>query len=262
VTLANEWNPQRARVDAEAFEAGRMGPYRVGRSVRVTAAGEVVLAIHDGDPRVVELELLDPIKVVDPERPVLQHVNHMIGVEHRHVSTVLGAGLHDGIAYVSRVHHMGRTLAQVMVGGWGEPRLAPGIAYAVADALAYLADAGPHPGACALGGFDPRDVGLGFDGSINLVGVGLQTLRESETPAAADRSSLVQLSLELDRWLGTDISSALAAHGGPAEFARGLRKRYRDDCAHRRQHVGAFLRAAFADSVREERAFFGLSTLH
>ncbi|MGF1508962.1 MAG: hypothetical protein ACFB9M_05605 [Myxococcota bacterium] len=261
MTLANEWRLDRGAVDANAF-SGRLGPYRIGRSVRTTASGEVVLALHDQDPRIVELELLDPIRVQEQDRPVLEQVNHMLGVDHRHVAQILGAGIVDNVIYVARIHRLGRTLAQTMVGELGQKELGPAIAYAVADALQFLAEAGPRPGACALGGFDSRDVMLGFDGSITLVGAGLQALRDAQAPLQADRSSLVHFILELDRWLGTEIAPMVPANGAPGALAVALRKTHRDACGQGRASLGAFLRSAFADSLREERAFFGMSTLH
>lgn len=261
VTLANEWSLKRHRVSAAAFGRGQLGPYRLGRPVRTTAVGEVVLALHEADPRVVELELLDPLKLPTLEAPILQDVNHVLGLEHRHLSLVLGAGVHDGSVYLARVHRLGRTLSEVMEGAAGQRRVGPGIAYAVAEVLAFLAEEGPHPGACTMGGFDAQDVLLGFDGQVSLLGLGLRSLREPDRPDA-DAHSYRRLVCDLDGWLGTDLGAFCPADRSLSEAREALRRHFRDPCGHRRALLGQYMRDTFPNTIRNERAFFGLDTLH
>jgi len=255
----SEWNLRREAVDADDYRRGRMGPYRIGPRARGTRHGEIYLAIMDEDPRVVELELLAPDQVVDREQAVLKGIDRVLGLEHRHLAPVLGAGLHEGVIYLARLHRLGRSLTEVMDETPGRPELAPGLLYALAEVVAFLADTGPRPGSCALGGFDGEDVELGFEGEVRLR-TGTQALRDSEQPALADRLSLAELSEGVAAWAGWP-----EAGPGPGEalsdWARGVRGRNRDACGNRRPLLGGHLRQHYADAVRSERARFGLSTL-
>ncbi len=259
--LANEWRLDRERVSASAFGRGQVGPYRLGRPVRTTAAGEVILALHDRDPRVLELEILDPVRMPSLDPPLLQDVNQVMGLEHRHLSGVLGAGIHDGSVYLARVHHVGRTLAEVMETFSGPAILAAGIAYSVAEVLAYLEHEGPRPGASTFGGFDSRDVLLGFDGQVSMVGLGLRALRQPDR-RDADLQSFRRLAADLDGWLGTDLQAQVPPGPPMADLVRGLRRGFREECGRRREYLGRFMRRSFPNTILDERAFFGLATLH
>lgn len=262
MAAAKEWIPSRHGVDRADFSQGQLGPYQLGRSVRTTQVGEVVLALHDSDPHIVELELLDPLRLTTFEPKLLHDVNHVMGLRHRHICTVLGAGVHDSLIYLAREHRLGRPLDQVMDLAPGDMDVAVGVAYSVAEVLVYLADEGPHPGACAFGGFDARDVILGFDGAVGMVGLGLKSLRQPDDPRA-DLNGLVDLMRALDRWVGGGLEALVdPLQGGLPELTRRLRTTYREACGLRREHLGAFLRSLFSDSIRNERAFFGLDTLH
>lgn len=261
MTLANEWDLLRERVDRDAFERGRLGPYRLGESVRLTDEGQVVLALHDTDPRVAEIEILDPVRLAQVEHAILEDVNQTIGLDHRHLVQVLGGGVSEGLVYVARVHRLGRTLAEVVAASEDDEDVSAGIAYSVVEAVRYLLDEGPGRGACNLGGFAPRDVLLGYDGSILLLPLGLRGLRQTQRAAEADVEASHQLVRELSRWSGRELADVDDAPQ-PSELLRRLRRAHGEQIADRRNRVGALLREAFPERLRSERAFFGLSTLH
>lgn len=262
MTPANEWALLRERVDREAFGRGRLGPYRLGDTLRTTDVGQVVLALHDQDPRVAELEILDPIRLSKVEHAILEDVNQTIGLDHRHLAQVLGGGVSEGLVYVARTHRLGRTLAEVVAAADEvDPAVGPGVLYAAVEAVRYLAEQGPAVGACSLGGFDERDVLLGYDGSVIVLSLGLRGLRETTRAAAADVEGTHALARALQRWTGGDLVDVDDAPE-PPDLLRRLRRRHGDALAQRRHLVGALLRDAFPERIRSERAFFGLSTLH
>lgn len=261
MTLGNEWALSRERVDRDAFERGRLGPYRLGESVRLTDEGQVVLALHDTDPRVAELEILDPMRLASVEHAILEDVNQSIGLDHRHVAQVLGGGVAEGLVYVARVHALGRTLAEVIAAAEDEEEASPGVAYSVVEAVRYLLEQGPARGACNLGGFSPRDVLLGYDGGVLLLPVGLRGLRDTHAADDADVLASHELIRRLEAWSGRELAATDDAPE-PTELLRRLRRRHGDRIADRRNRVGAILREAFPERIRSERAFFGLSTLH
>lgn len=262
MTLANEWSLLRDRVDREAFSRGRLGPYQLGESLRMTAAGQVVVALHASDPRVAELEILDPVRMARVEHAILEDVNQSIGLDHRHLAQVLGGGIADGLVYVARTHRLGRTLDEVIASASAPSfEVGPGVVYSAVEAIRFLSEQGPAPGACSLGGFDPRDVLLGYDGSITLLSLGLRGLREVDRSAEADVESAHELVSNLEAWLGRPLV-AVDDQPAPAELLRRVRRAHGELVAHRRTHVGAFLRDQFPERIRSERAFYGLATLH
>lgn len=111
-----------------------------------------------------------------------------------------------------------------------------------------------------MGGFDARDVWLGFDGSISVTGTGFQTLREVECPLTADLDALFVLMDDLGGWLGRAFAPTRPL--GLEEVARALRRSHREACGRRTSFVGAHVRAIFPEAVLRERSFFGLTTLH
>ncbi len=263
MTLANEWALERRRVDAAIFGRGRLGPYRLGKPLRRTAAGQTVLAIHDDDPRIVELEMLDPVRLSQMEHAVLQDVNHVLGFQHRHVATVLGAGVSDGSVYIARVLHLGRTLAELMSDcpSGTAAEVGPGILYSVADVVSVLREEGPQPGACSIGGFDAHDILVAYDGSVQMNCLGLRGLRDRDRAPEADADSLVRLAQGLQRWLGRPVVASVDREE-PAALKKRVRKAHPDTCADRRTHAGSLLRDVYSDRIRREREYFGLSTLH
>lgn len=159
----------------------------------------------------------------------------------------------SSVPYVARPFRLGRTLAQAIDRGPAGPHVMPGILHCVADALAWLADQGPWPGACAMGGFDEQDVFLGFDGSIQLVGIGLGLVRGAVDPIEADCESLGRLLLRF----GVSAGGATCA-----DVARSLRRAHRDACGERSLRLAAWLRSRFGEAIQHEREAFGLTTIH
>lgn len=262
-----EWTPTRDRVDPAGFVGARLGPHRLGRRVRVTALGEVAIALHDQLEEVLEIELLDAASrtpLAGPEGTLLADVAHVVGLRHRHVAAVIGAGIESGTPYLVRQHHLGRTLEQVVdeVGGLPE-ELGPAILFSVAEAASFLAEQGPQAGVCCLGGFGPGEVFLGFDGTVLLFGAGLWRLRCPDgDPVEEDMESCQQLACFLDRVAGAPLEKILRGTTDPKAVALTMRRRYRDACGARAERLGTFLRAHYGDIIATERAFFGMPTLH
>ena len=268
LAVEDDWAVGRGAVDEANFQAGRVGPYRLGKRVRKTAFGELVLAIDPRAESILEIDLLDALArtpLTAPDGLLMGDLAQAATIRHRHVAPIVGSGFEDGVPYVVRPHRLGRTLAELIerAGPGLEPDAAAAILYSVADALEGLAQEGPQPGACAMGGFDDRDVFLGFDGSTALTGVGLKQARpaKDEDPVAADLTSAFALARLLDLAARAGLSSAIAGAQSAADLTRAVRRRFGPACAGRRRFVAAALRIAFEDALREERAYFGLAPL-
>ena len=262
VNLSGEggWGPRRDGVAAAWPEHAPVGTYRRGPLVRSTGLGTLWLAASPDDERLLELEHythLVPYIQADPKGALMLDLSMVMSLRHRHLGCILGAGLMDGAPYVVRPHLLGRPLHSVLQLGPLPEDAAIGIAYALAEVLAYLAVEGPRPGSCSMGGFGPEDVFLGFDGSILLLGSGLARGRGgASAPLARDYLALqavTQLILpNLERPIAEDASS----------WARALRVGYPDPCGLRGRSVGHLLRARFHAAIPGERAALGLPTLH
>lgn len=226
-----------------------------------------MLSLPDHLDHLVEIEFLNDLatpELVGVEGHLLADVAHVIGLRHRHISTVIGAGIEDEVAYVVRGHRLGRTLAQVLDFVTRLPiGVASGILYAVAEAVAFLAEEGASPGVCSMGGLDAHDIFLGFDGTIELVGTGLQAARcERKEPTAADLQALLLLAEQLGLREDKALNEKLTKVSSLEEVAFMVRRAHRESCGFRQQRVGAFLRLHFADEILVERSGFGLTTIH
>lgn len=264
---ASLWSTLSAPVDESKFDQGRVGPYRLGPLLRRTAFGEVVLALQDERRGVVELDLCASLAGTDltaPEGPLMTDLAEVVGLQHRHLATIIGSGFDEGVPYIVRQHHLGVTLEQVLAaGGELSTPFAVAVLHAVAEALEFLSRQGSKRGACSFGGFDARDVFLGYDGLILLVGLGLKSARRPAVSAVqADLQACFELARRLDSVSGARLTSAIAAARSLKDLVRAARRREPDACGDATRHVAAALRARFADRLREDRAFFGLSALH
>lgn len=262
-----DWQPQRDRVDAALFSSRNVGPYKLGRRLRAVPYGQVTLAIHDNFEEVVELEQYDDLvrtELAGPEGALLGDVSSAIGLTHRYLIPLIGAGMDGGIPYVVRAHRLGRPLGEVLrkVGTLPTGHAAA-VLYPLAEVLAYLADEGAQPGACSPGGFDLQDVLLGYDGSVALLGSGLKLLRcPAGDPLACDQDALLSLAAELDRRSGANFQAMVGEAGNPAEAALALRRAERKALGQGPALLGSLLRHHYEEAIREERAFFALPTLH
>lgn len=236
----------------------RAGPYLLGPEVRSTARGVVHLATHPDHDPLLELEhyteLADAVRD-DPDGRLMLDLALVSTIEHRHVAAMAGVGLLDDAPYVVRPHVPGRALDEVLQRGPLEPETALGVLYAVAEALGYLAEEGPQPGACSMGGLDPDDVLLGFGGAILLVGTGLSRVRKDE--AGDDGPALARFAAQL-----IDPADLPEPGLAPAVWARALRKSFPEACGRRAERVARGLRARFAESIDSERENLGLPPIH
>jgi hypothetical protein len=264
-----EWAPLAANIDEERFNRGRIGPYRIGMSLRATALGEIVIAIAEGFSYVVELDLFDLLlntQHAGPEGTLMLDLAQATAIDHPGVAKIVGAGIESGVPYVVRRHRLGRTLAELTERRGPLPLpVAAGVLFTLATTLADLAEGGPAAGAWSLGGFDARDVFLGFDGRVSLVGVGLQRVRiGAEDPIARDFASLLALAkrLIIREEEGETLAASVEAAADSRRLAEALRRGpFRESLARRTELLGCTLRERFEDAMREERAFFGLAPL-
>lgn len=264
-----DWTPSRRGVDPSEFARGSVGPYRLGRTVRTTDLGEVRLALSDAFEEIMEVECLAALAgtaLAGPEGTLLADIAPVVGLRHRHLATVAGAGIADGVPYLVRVHRPGRTLFELLEReARAAASLGPAVLFAVVEALAFLAEEGGAAGACALGGFDARDVLLGFDGGPCLLGTGLRRVRAGgRDPILADLESARRLAELFDETseVRLDLAALAAAAGSASDLAAHLRRAHREACARMHETVGSVLRAHFGDDIQRERAFFGMATLH
>ncbi len=253
------WVLRRERADPMEFLHGHVGPYRIGRTVRATLLGDVVVALHAAYDEVVELERYAALRnthLAGPDGALLADLAHVAGLRHRHVAPIVGAGMDTGVPYVVRPHRLGRTLAEVLSEAPVEEEVVGAILHAAAAGIAWLAEQGPATGTCSMGGFDETDIFLGFDGEVQLLGTGTKLARSAgRDPIEVDLESLSGLA----RRLGiTAVSSATSAE----DAAGRLRRSYRDACGARAHLIGAALRGRFESDMHRERARFGLPLLH
>jgi hypothetical protein len=261
------WSTLAVPVDESKFVQGRIGPYRLGPLVRRTAFGEIVLALQDERLGVVELDVcasLAGTALTAHDGALMNDLAEVVGLQHRHIATIIGSGFDEGVPYIVRHHHLGVTLEQLLESKEEiSPSLAVAVLHAAAEALEFLSRQGSKRGACSLGGFDARDVFLGYDGRILLVGLGLKSARvPTLAPTQADLQSCFELARQLDEASEARLTSAIAAGRSLKDLVRAARRRDPEACGDATRHVAAALRLRFADRIREERAFFGLSALH
>jgi hypothetical protein len=253
------WSLRREQVDPHQFTCGHLGPYLLGPTVRATLLGDVIAALHRSYEEVVEIEryaALRDTSLAGPDCPLLADLAHVSTLRHRHIAPIVGAGMEGGAPYVVRPHRLGRTLAEALARGPIDPELAGAILHAVADALAWLADQGPAPGACAMGGLDESDIFLSYDGDVQLLGIGTKLARaQGRDPVQADLSALHEIADRLDV---RSIERAASVH----EASVLLRHAHRAGCADRAYRIGALLRARFESAMHRERALYGLPLLH
>lgn len=268
-----DWTPRREALDPGAFDCGRVGPYALGPEVRCGPFGAVHLALGAQFDRVLELERVDLGDVLglawdDPfdgtGARLLDRLNHCVGLRHPHVAGLLGAGLDGGAPYVLRGHVLGRTLGELELDGIEPPPdVAAGIVFGMAEGLGFLAEAGPRPGVCSLGGVDAHAVHLGWDGGIRILGAGYALLRMRDVDCAracvqADMQSLARISARMVPELGNLVEGA--ADFGEARRAVG---RWRGNaCAERQARTAAWLREVDAEGCTAYRQFFGLDALN
>ena len=258
-----DWTPRRTAVDESAFDAGRLGPYRLGRRIRATSLGEVSIAIGDPFEEVVAIERCHLLGALPPnDTALLGDVAHVVGLRHRHLVPVLGAGIESNVPYVVRAHHLGATLADALdAAGSVSLETAAAILHGVLEALAFLAEEGVRPGVCSLGGFDEEDVMLGYEGSVAVTNSGMRLVRcPNGDPVRADLSSALVLAQTMDTT--GELASVFDPEAGAREAAIATRRSYRDACGRRNELVGRFLRRHFDRQIQSDRSFFGLSTLH
>ncbi len=261
-----DWIPTREGIDTTAFQGQRIGPYRLGPKVRDTRFGVAVVAVEQERPHLVELERLDKLRGTSwtgPESRLMKDVAHVIGLEHPHLTPTLGAGVANKVPYLVRPYCLGRTMADAIK---ADPvvseEVAVGVIYSVAEVLSFLMKEGPEPGACAMGGVELENIYLGFGGEVRLTGVGLKGPRaENQDPLTLDLTSCLALA-ELLPGEHPALEGIIKGSGSTRDLSTRLRKSYREACAHRVEHVATFLRARFEEKIREERAFFHMTTLH
>lgn len=254
------WRARRDGLHSEWPTSRQAGPYRVGPLVRKTLRGSVWLAVSEDDEHLLEFEHYIGLKQhmhSDPEGAVMLDLAQVMGLRHPHLAFIEGAGLFDGVPYAVRAHRPGRTLAEVLSQDRLPVDAAIGIAYALSEVLGQLAEEGPQPGACAMGGFEAEDVFLGFDGSILLTGAGLKQVRSgADAPLSADvtaLSSLAHLTLPGHSWAGAEDCKS---------WGRILRTLDPEACGMRTANVGRLLRQRYGDVITGERAALGLPALH
>jgi hypothetical protein len=284
VNEVDPWTLQGADVDALAFSEGVLGSYRVGPTRRRTAFGEVVLGLAEDRARLVELDIYDVARG-HARGPTLHHdLTAAAVVRHKRIHPIIGVGVEDDVPYVVRPLRLGRTLAELEAAEGLDDDVAIVIIHALAEALRHLIK-GDTP---ALGGFDTRDVYLTFDGQVLLTGLGLAALRPAlegelvdELRVLAASSEEPNLTLDVrDPIAFFELAQRLLRVAGPEALdeaedrksssidqririlERSMRRYHGTVLATGARCVGRALRRTFAESVEDERTFFGLPGIH
>ena len=258
-----DWSPLRSAALPDDYAHLRLGPLALGPPKWRSTVGQIHLALADAHDEVVMVDRMNTARArqrLDPSE-ILADIRPVLGLSHRHVMRVIGAGIDADVPYVVRHFCLGRPLSQVVDAGPIDDRLAVALAYPVAEALAFLASSGPQPGVCAIGGFDMRDVWVGFDGGVWMTGQGTYRVR-GETVRDAIARDLAALR-RMIKVLGlSSLSETLRPISDATEAQRALRKADREACGRRAELLGAWMRAIYGDVIHTERASFGLRTLH
>ena len=252
--------PSKRTLDPSAFNLAKVGPYGLGPAVRYGRFGRAFLAIGPGFEEVLEIELLESVPAYKPECPgvyLLECLNHVVGLRHRSVMPTLGAGVHDGKPYILRPHRLGRTLAELIDEGLCPPtNILAAVFHDVALAIEFLAEAGPKPGICSIGGVGAREIFIGWCGRIAALGSGLAAVRDPREQA--DLEGLINLAHQVDGTLGCYLESATSA----GEIARRIRHKYRDTLARGPSLIGSWFRHIDAERCEASRRFFRLEIMH
>lgn len=257
------WTPTIDRIDTRAFQMGRIGGYQLGPPRRDTRFGRVLPAVHEHFKSLVEIELLERLPQAamhDLEGAFMLQLAHALGLEHRHVATIIGAGLYEGVAYVVQPLILGQTFAALAERAPDEATgVLPLVMHAVVQAAEFLLEAGPLPAACALGGFDARDILLGYDGSVYVTGYGMARFRsEGKNPRSEDMQSALRMLESLD----PSVYQLVVDADGLDDMQTRLRKNFREELGERGALVGRALRRAFADEVASDIDVFGIGVVH
>lgn len=261
-----DWSPRRSAAVAADYVHLRMGPLALGPPRWRTSVGQAHLALTESHDEVVVVDRMTALRnhpQVDPA-DLMADLRHVMGLRHRHVMRLIGAGIDDDIPYVVRSFRLGRQLADILGAGSLDRRLAVAFLYPVAEALVFLEQAGPALGSCSVGGFDLRDVWVGYDGGVWLTGHGTRRLRldADADPVQRDLASLRHLATVVGRATRTNLRELLDEISDLATAQAVLRRADRDACGRRAELVGGWVREHFDEAIRVERAQFGLDTLH
>ncbi len=260
------WSPLRSAAAAQDYNHLRLGPLSLGPPRWRSTVGQAHLALGDAHDEIVVVDRMTSLRnhpEVDAAE-VLADLRHVLGLEHRHVMRILGAGIDTGVPYVVRTFRLGRPMADVLDIGRLHRQHAVALMYPVSEALAFLAQAGPSPGACAVGGFDLRDIWVGFDGGVWITGHGTRRLRLDADldPVGHDLASLRRLATVVGRATRTNLREVIEDVTDVESAHLALRRFDRDACGHRAEIIGEWMRKNFHEAIRVERSQFGLDTLH
>ena len=261
-----DWSPLRSAATVGEYDHLRLGPLALGPPKWRSSVGQAHLAMADTHDEIVMVDRMTALRNhpdVDPA-DLMADLRHVLGLGHRHVMRIIGAGIDNEIPYVVRTFRLGRPLDEVLRGGRLDRPLAVALLYPVAEALAFLSQAGPAPGVCAIGGFDLRDVWVGFDGGVWLTGHGTSRLRLDDDldPVAQDLASLRRLATVIGRATRTNLRELLDEVDDLETAQVALRRADREACGRRAELVGGWMRLHFDEAIQIERAQFGLDTLH
>lgn len=251
------WCPKKQQLESRQFRHGRVGACLVGPRLRRGRWGEVRLGIHQEVDEVVEIEFYDALPAVrcDLRPKRLRHAEDLLlaelqpwfYLEHAMLPRMIASGVDEDVPYVVRPHVLGCSLFDVLNRVVPVPRqTADNLLSKLEDFAEFLHGEGENASSFAWGGFDPREIWLSFDGRVALHGAGLAYLRtDAFDPVEADWFSIFMLKQRFlahrDRVVSDDPEPVAA-------------------CSE--QQLGLWLRRVCAESVDEQRAFFGLAALH
>lgn len=261
-----EWSPRRSAATVKDYAHLRLGPLALGPPRWRSSVGQAHLALAEAHDEIVVVDRMTALRnhrEVDPAE-LMSDVRHVLGLGHRHVMRVVGAGIDDDIPYLVRRFRLGRPLSAVLDAAPMARPLGVAIMYPVCEALAFLAEAGPKPGACAVGGFDLRDVWIGYDGGVWITGHGSRRLRvdPDQDPVEADLASVLRLATVVGRATRSNLRELLDDVSDLITAQVALRRSDREACGRRAELIGGWMRRSFGDAIWDERAEFGLDTLH
>ncbi|MEL7368835.1 MAG: hypothetical protein AAFN74_07990 [Myxococcota bacterium] len=271
----SDWSPLRRAALTQDYGYLRLGPLALGPPKWSNSTGQTHLALTETDE---EILLVDRMILASDHsefdvNAMMDNLRHVMGLEHRHIMTIIGAGIDDEIPYVVRRFRLGRPLADVIATGQIDGSLAVALLYPIAEALVFLADAGPQPGVCSVGDFDARDVWIGFDGGVWLMGQGAADLRKlsrpssfegasNDEPLVRDLEAFKRLAKTIGRVAKRAVEEVLLPVEDLSAAQVALRRFDREACGRRPTLIGTWMRRHFSDEIQNERAAFGLQPLH
>ena len=164
----------------EQQRIGRIGHYRILRSLGIGGKGEVFLAEDDHLERRVALKILASDRTTpERERALHDEVRAISSLNHPRILTIYEVGCEEGVEYMATEYVDGENLRELLMRGPLAVRQAIDVAIALAEALSAAHEAG-----VIHGDIKPENVMVRRDGHVKVLDFGVARLARTKDRAA------------------------------------------------------------------------------